>query len=296
MRALIATVCVLVTIGLVWAVYYVAKPASADEYDDSVRNSDVAPRPSHLDELERRISTLESARSAGTAIRQPTPTKSQAKLQSPGDQSAKLEQRLDALERKVEQIVTQVNSLGEMPQTITGIKKALADKNLVGYVKALRPELEQRRMELWRRLLELAPDDPDAPKALRGLKMVYWFKGGYTAAREILDTFGRKLNLKPWELDNEYAHILSLARKGQEARSLWRKILAVPDLPKWKRAGFEFQLGYSYRNQGKYDDARRVFNRMIETYKDLPEFKNTVSGARIQLRQMTENERKKQGK
>ena len=69
MRAVIATVCVLVAIVVAWVAFYVAAPTNVTAYNDTVRGSASAPRSDHMDELERRISALESAGSAAAAMR-----------------------------------------------------------------------------------------------------------------------------------------------------------------------------------------------------------------------------------
>ena len=193
------------------------------------------------------------------------------------------EARLADLERRVAQLRSAELAIGEMPTTVAGIVGALADKNLYGY--GIAPELRQRRMDLRRRLLELAPQDPRAGKEL--LELANDYVGAYGAARAIalLDEFAARVDVPARELTLRYAGLYSQSGDGDRARQLYDGVARDPSASESDRASARFWHAWSYYNQGRFDEAARGFEALILAYGDDPPaaVKDSVGGARNYL-------------
>ncbi|MCA8965315.1 MAG: hypothetical protein KDC48_10520 [Planctomycetes bacterium] len=200
-----------------------------------------------------------------------------------------VEARLADLERAVAQLRNTQVGIGEMPTTVDGIVRALADKNLHGTNVPV--ELKQRRMELRRRLLELAPQDPRAVPELMELTTDYLVNFGPDRAISLLDEFAVRVGVAARPLALRYASLYSQAGDGDRARQLYDGVVRDPTATEHDRASARFWHAYSFYQQGRYAEAASGFEALIMAYGDDPPaaVKDSVGGARNYLAKCREH-------
>ncbi|MFY9340967.1 MAG: hypothetical protein WAT39_00665, partial [Planctomycetota bacterium] len=195
-----------------------------------------------------------------------------------------LEQRLAVVERLVQQMRSEQLAIGPLPSDLGGVVRALADKNLYGH--GIAPELRQRRMDLRRRLLELAPTDPQAAQVLLDLADDQLLANGPNAAIALLDEFGTRTGTAPAQLARAYANYHGQAGNHERARELYDSLSRDAAATEAERASARFWHAYSFYNQQRYPEAARGFQALIDQYGDEPPVavRDTVSGARNYLK------------
>jgi tetratricopeptide (TPR) repeat protein len=230
---------------------------------------------SRLDALERRLAAL-AATSAGAE---------RTVAAAPAPEPAAVEARLAKVEAAVDAIAAELAGLGPMPDTVAGIVKALADKNLFGHDAS--PQQVQRRRELWTRLLELAPRDPQAPAILEQLCNDYLGQDPRQSLA-LLERYERLVDLPALRADRLRANCLLQAGDADGARAIYARIAADRSLTEDARVGAMFWHAYVWKRQGQYDDARREFEALIATYGNAsdPEIVSYAQGARAQIEEM----------
>lgn len=241
------------------------------------------------DELERRLQRLEAALAVATNARhEAVPVAVPEPVAGDAASTPSLEQRLAAVERLLQQVRSEQLAIGPMPTTLGGIVKALADKNLYG--PDATPELRQRRMDLRRRLLEIAPGDPQAGKVLLELANDSLGMHGARTALEVLDQFAGRTNVDATQLARAYANFHSQAGDGDRARSYYDSILRDTALTESERASTRFWHAHSFYQQQRYDEGARAFQALIDSYGDNPPagVRNTLEGARNYLQKCRE--------
>lgn len=249
-----------------------------------------------LEELERKIAALEAAtisRSLEAANRTapvPASDRGEAAPEATAEVDADpvAERRIATLERTVADLVTRVGGLGAMPDDLAGVLLALEDKNLVGHqVDAAEKE---RRMALHRWLVDNAPDHPEAAGALKKLVSDLLFSGGPKQALETLDEHAARVGLSGWPLDRQRASLLSQSGRPDDARRIYIERESDPRLSDSERASAMFWRAYSYREEGRYDEARATFNQLIARFgqSDDRGVDDSVGGARTQLEQIAD--------
>lgn len=237
-----------------------------------------------LDELERRV----AAAGGGAAAE-----RSLAQADEPTAALQRFEQRLTALEAEFAQLRAEIGRLGPMPDTPAGVLAALEDKNLFG--PDATAAQRQRRRELWMRFLELAPRDPQAAAILERL-----FEDQLAedpgAALAILDRHQPLVALPSLKLDRLRANGLSLKGDADGARAIYARIAADRNLPEEQRLDAAFWHAYSWKQQGRYDEARREFEALIASCpaEASPALVSLVAGARAQLAQIDEWQQQQQ--
>ncbi|MBL9077202.1 MAG: hypothetical protein JNL08_06855 [Planctomycetes bacterium] len=229
--------------------------------------------------LERRLEALAATAAAGArADAAPAPTANAA-------DTGAVEARLAAVEAAVAALRSDLAALGPMPDTAAGIVQALADQNLFG--PGASPAHVQRRRELWQRFLELAPRDPQAPRMLEQAcgDLLATDPG---AAIELLDRHRHSVALAPLRVDYLRANALSLLGQGDGARAIFGRLAGDRSLSEVERVDAAFWHAHTWKQQGRYDEARREFESLIAHYgaDRRAEVVSIVDGARGQIAEM----------
>jgi tetratricopeptide (TPR) repeat protein len=247
--------------------------APAAPAEPATSADDLASLDARIAALEQRLMALVTARTAATP---PSPA-------PPDATAADHEQRLAALETAVAALRSDLSSLGPMPDTVAGIVKALADKNLFGHDAS--PEHKQRRRELWRRFLELAPNDPEAP-AILSKAFDDLLATDPRAALTLLDRYRHTVALTA--LDEERMRASGLRQCGEHdaARTVYARIAADRRLTETDRVDAAFWHAYTWKQQGRYEEARREFAALIAQHGGNPQLESLIGGARGQLEEM----------
>jgi len=238
---------------------------------------DVDDLTARIDALEQRLGERVSL-PGGTARTLASPT--EPERADPGH-----EQRLAMLEAVVARLRADLANLGPMPDTAAGVVAALADKNLYGHDAT--SEHRQRRRELWRRFLELAPRDAEAPGILERLcnDLIA------TNAREslaVLDRYQGMVDLPAHHADRLRANCLVQSGQNDEARAVYARLAADLRLDEDDRVAAAFWHAHTWKQQGRYPEARREFEDLIarNVHATLPAISSLVASARGQIAEM----------
>lgn len=248
---------------------------------------DAAALDGRLVELERRLAVIESRPVSSTPVSvSGAAAAPPERVALPAPAEPETAARLRALERAVAELRSELRALGPMPETLAGIVKALADKNLQGH--GVTPEQRQRRRELWMRFLELAPDDQQAPDVLT--KLVNDCLG--TDARlslALLDQWERRVAMPPHDAAMLRANARMQSGDSDGARQLWTVAANDGGLTDQQRVKAAFWHAHSWKSQGRYAEARREFEALIASYAGRdpgPAIESLVQGARGQIGEM----------
>ena len=239
------------------------------------------------DEIEQRLQRVEATLAATPTPREVAPVPATATAPA-SEANAALEQRLAELERLVRQMRSEQLAIGPMPTDLGGVVRALADKNLHGH--GIAPELRQRRMDLRRRLLELAPTDPQAAQVLMDLADDYLLAAGPKRAIALLDEWGTRIGVEPRRLAGAYANYHFQAHDHDRAREIYDSLARDTAATEAERASARFWHAYSFYQQRRYVEAASGFQALIDQYGDDPPVavRDTVGGARNYLQKCRE--------
>lgn len=198
---------------------------------------------------------------------------------------AATEQRLAALEAAVAALRPGFANLGSLPDTVAGIREALADKNLYGPDTSA--SQTQRRRELWTRFLELAPRDPGAAAILRR----YCDDLLVEDPREslaLLDRHRLSVDLPALEAERMRANALEQMGDFDGGRAIHARIAADRSLSEEQRVDAAFWHAHAWKEQGRYDEARREFAALVAHYGNAagPALASLVAGARNQIEEI----------
>lgn len=205
-----------------------------------------------------------------------------------------LGKRVAWVEAEVQRLSKGENGSGSVPDDLVALKRAMKDKNLHGH--DVEPEQVRRRMALDRRFLELGPLDPRAKEVLGRLvsDLVLRIRDA-DAARALVREVGPTMRLKAWEMDLRLASIEGMLGHHGDKRAILRRVLATPDLPLRERVSAEFWVGYTFQREGRFSEARAAYEALIAAHgvNTPPMLQSSVGGARAQLEQIAEWEKRK---
>ncbi|MCA8952479.1 MAG: hypothetical protein KDE27_23410 [Planctomycetes bacterium] len=262
-----------------------APPPAAPPPADSTDSGDASALDRRLTALERQLAALDRyVRGLGTASSADDPDRVAAP--PPAADAPDTAARLAAVEATVAAMRSELSALGPMPETLTGIVKALADKNLQGY--GVTAEQRQRRRELWRKFLELAPDDPGAVDVFTKLFNDY-LGSDSRQSLALLDEWETKLQLPAHDAAMLRANGLLQSGQSDAAREIYAAMRDDGRNSEAERVAAHFWHAHSWKRQGRYDEARREFEILIARYagrEPEPAIASLVRGARAQIEEM----------
>lgn len=204
-----------------------------------------------------------------------------------------LEARLVALEREVGTIDRQLAPAEPpLPTTPDEIRDELS-RLQSPFTKRQDPD-RARRTALLEHFLTTFPQHPDASSLLATLVEDGIRVGDPTKAIADLDRFASSIGLPDWKRDRILANVHSSQSNIAPLRETYERIVASTDAPVSDRASARFFYGYTFMQEGRYADARAVFNDLIETFGNESDTRvqSTVQSARDHILKSDEWERR----